>query len=112
MKPLTNCALNPWVYALLMLLFCIPLIGPIAMLICAFAVKNPEVRNFTRSFFCFILIAYILLLVLEIIFLVAVNNGWIDLGTEYDIDFDFEDSVNDGIQAFMRLKYLFPRAVV
>ena len=82
MKPLTNCALNPWVYALLMLLFCIPLVGPIAMLICAFAVKNPEVRNFTRSFFCFILIVYVLLLVLEIFLVIAVNNGWIDRGTE------------------------------
>ena len=112
MKPLSNCALNPWVYALLMLLFCIPLIGPIAMLICAFAVKNPEVRNFTRSFFCFILIVYILLLILEIVLIVGISNGWFDLGLDLEYDFDFGDSVNDGIQAFMRLKYLFPRAVV
>ena len=112
MKSLTNCALNPWLYALLMLLFCIPLVGPIAMLICAFAVKNPEVRYFTRAFFCFIIIVYILLLVIEIVLLVAINNGWLDFGNEYDFDFDFGNSVNDGLQAFMRLKYLFPQAVV
>ncbi|MBR5981604.1 MAG: hypothetical protein IK035_06300, partial [Firmicutes bacterium] len=47
-------------YFWLMLLFAIPVIGLIALLIFAFAVKNKNLRNLARAFLIWIIVALVL----------------------------------------------------
>ncbi len=59
--------IKPWGYFWLELLFAIPVVGLIALLIFTFAGKNVNRRNFARSYWCVLLVAAIVLIVLLII---------------------------------------------
>lgn len=54
-KPITM-----WGYFGYQILFAIPVIGFIALLVCAFN-KNYNVRNFARSYFCVVIIALVII---------------------------------------------------
>ena len=58
-----------------MLLFAIPVIGLIALLIFAFAVKNKNLRNFARAILIWIIVA----LVLSVLAFIAMKIFGIDL---------------------------------
>ena len=51
--------ISMWGYFGYELLFSIPCIGFIALLVCAFGGKNINVKNFARSYFCYMIIAAI-----------------------------------------------------
>ena len=101
MKPLNNCALSVWKYILLFILFCLPYVGFVALIICAFCVKNPEVSNFAKAMFWLTVIAVVAIIVLYVVVVIYVMNyGY----TESDPSFDFGNSINDGIEAFLGIK--------
>lgn len=52
--------ISMWGYFGYELLFSIPCVGFIALLICAFGSKNVNVKNFARSYFCYMIIAAII----------------------------------------------------
>ena len=51
-----------WGYFGYQILFALPIIGFIALLVCAFGNKNYNVRNFARSYFCVLIIIAVLLI--------------------------------------------------
>ena len=99
MKPLNNCALSVWKYILLFILFCLPYVGFISLIICAFFVKNPEVCNFSKAIFWLTVIAYVLIVAYVIVSLFLINGGSFE-----DPSFDYGNSINDGIEAFLGIK--------
>lgn len=60
--------LSPWAYWGLSILYIIPLIGWIFLLVFTFSGNNINRRNFTRSFWCWDILALIAFLVLGSIF--------------------------------------------
>lgn len=57
--------ISMWGYFGYNLLFCIPFIGQICLLIFAFGgTRNVNLRNYARSFFCFAIIVFVLLMIL------------------------------------------------
>ena len=75
MKPILTNNISAWGYVGLFILFSIPVIGTLAMIICAVFMRNSEVGAFARGMIIFTLIYYLLAVVLDII----VINGIIDL---------------------------------
>lgn len=59
--------LSPWAYVGYNLLFSIPLIGFIMMIVFSFDDSNLNRRNYSRSFFCAMLIGIIISIVLMVI---------------------------------------------
>ena len=57
-----------WGYFGYEILFSIPCIGFICLLIMSFAATNKNVKNFARSYFCFLIIAVILVLLFLFVF--------------------------------------------
>ena len=56
--------ISMWGYFGYELLFSIPLVGFIALLICAFGSSNKNVKNFARSYFCFLILVVVIVAVL------------------------------------------------
>lgn len=77
MKPLHTNNLSALGYIGLFILFCMPYIGNIALLICAFLIKDTAVRNFSRAILILTVIGWV------IIFAASFVGGF-DLG-----EFDF-----------------------
>lgn len=69
-------------YFWLMLLFAIPVVGFIAMLIFAFAVKNKNLRNFARAHVVWIVVALILAILLWIILKVVLKVTGVEIDWE------------------------------
>lgn len=61
--------LSAWAYFGYNLLFSIPLIGFIMLIVFAFDSSNINRRNYARSFFCGLLLAVIILIVVFVLFL-------------------------------------------
>ena len=59
--------MSPWAYFWLKILFCIPVIGFIFLMIFTFNGSNLNRRNFARSYWCGLLVAVIIILILLII---------------------------------------------
>lgn len=59
-KPLDNTPISMWGYFGYQILFAIPLVGFIALIVCALAADNVNVRNFARSYFCVAIIALVI----------------------------------------------------
>lgn len=62
--------LGAWGYFGYQILFSLPLIGFIALLVCAFSSTNINRRSFARSFFCI----YVIVIVILVIVLVAAGG--------------------------------------
>ena len=76
---------RPWGYFGLNLLFGIPLVGLIFLLIFSFGgTKRINIRNYARSFFCSLIIAAILVILLVIFWSVIVNF----VGDSFSYSFD------------------------
>ena len=56
--------LSPWEYWGLTLLYAVPLIGFIFMIVFSFSDANIHRRNFTRSFWCSLLLVLVLVIIL------------------------------------------------
>ncbi len=56
--------LGMWSYFLWQILFAIPIVGFILLIIQALAAKNKNLKNFARSYFCFLIIVIILFVIL------------------------------------------------
>lgn len=52
--------LSPWEYFGYTLLFSIPLIGFVGLIIFSFRNNNINLRNFARSYFCMMLVAWVI----------------------------------------------------
>ena len=59
--------LSPWAYFGLSLLYAIPVIGFIFLIVFSISDSNINRRNFTRSFWCALLVAVILAIVIAVI---------------------------------------------
>lgn len=66
--------LSPWSYFGYKLLFSIPIAGFICAIIFAFDDSNLNRRNYARSYFCELLIAVIIIVVIAIIFGVGIAS--------------------------------------
>ncbi len=55
--------LGMWSYFLWQILFAIPIVGFILLIIQALAAKNKNLKNFARSYFCFLIIVIIILVI-------------------------------------------------
>ena len=66
--------LSPWAYLGYQILFTIPLVGLIALIIFALNNDNINRRNFARSYFCVLVIA-IVLVVIILMFAPAFTSG-------------------------------------
>ena len=66
--------LSPWAYLGYQILFTIPLVGLIALIIFALNNDNVNRRNFARSYFCVLVIA-IVLVVIILMFAPAFTSG-------------------------------------
>lgn len=74
--------LSAWAYFGYGLLFSIPLVGFILLIVFSFSDENINRRNFARSYFCWLLIAIIVtvvLLLLGVSFLGAITDALGDL---------------------------------
>ncbi|MDE7167254.1 MAG: ABC transporter permease [Clostridia bacterium] len=58
--------MGAWSYFGYQILFSIPLIGFIALLVCAFSDTNINRRSFARSYFCVLIIAIIIAVILVV----------------------------------------------
>jgi hypothetical protein len=56
--------LGMWSYFLWQILFAIPIVGFILLIIQALAAKNKNLKNFARSYFCFLIIVIVLFVIL------------------------------------------------
>ena len=56
--------ISMWGYFGYQILFGLPVIGFIALLVCAFGNRNYNVRNFARSYFCVLIIVLVLIVLL------------------------------------------------
>ena len=74
--------LSPWAYVGYNLLFSIPVVGFILLIVFSFSSSNINRRNYARSFWCVLLLALIITVVLSV--LAAV--------------FGFSSEIMDGIQ--------------
>lgn len=59
--------LSPWAYLGYDLLFSIPLVGFILLIVFSFSDENINRRNYARSFFCVLLIAVILFVIILVL---------------------------------------------
>lgn len=60
--------ISMWGYLGYQILFAIPVIGMILLIIFAFSKEeNINLRNFARSYFCFLIICYILYLLINVL---------------------------------------------
>ncbi|MBO4636092.1 MAG: hypothetical protein J5685_03000 [Clostridiales bacterium] len=59
--------ISMWGYFGYEILFSIPLVGFIILLICAFGSGNVNVRNFARSYFCFLILVLVISIVIAAI---------------------------------------------
>ena len=59
--------LSPWAYLGYQILFTIPLVGLIALIIFALNNDNVNRRNFARSYFCVLVIAIVLFVIILIL---------------------------------------------
>ena len=66
--------MSPWAYFWLKVLFCVPVVGFIFLMIFTFDGSNLSRRNFARSYWCGLLIAVIIFLVLLVIAAVAAGG--------------------------------------
>lgn len=55
--------LSPWAYFGYTILFSIPILGIICLIFCSVSNSNINRRNFARSYFCVLAIAFILIIV-------------------------------------------------
>ncbi len=53
--------LGMWSYFLWQILFAIPIVGFILLIIQALAAKNKNLKNFARSYFCFLIVVLVIL---------------------------------------------------
>ena len=74
--------LSPWAYVGYNLLFSIPVVGFILLIVFSFSSKNINRRNYARSFWCVLLLALIISVVLSVLAMV----------------FGFSSEIMDGIQ--------------
>ncbi len=58
--------LSPWAYFGLNILYSIPIVGLVFLFIHAIGANNINKRNYARSFFCVLIIAGIILLIMAI----------------------------------------------
>lgn len=58
--------LSPWAYFGLSILFAIPIVGFVFLIVFSFSKANINRRNYARSFFCSLLLALILFIVLVV----------------------------------------------
>lgn len=85
--------LGMWAYFGLSILFGMPMIGFILAIVLSFAPRNVNLRNYSRSFFCVYIIAFVLS-VFAFILAIGLSGSL--------------DSVLDGIrQFFIELEYMF-----
>lgn len=74
--------LSPWAYVGYNLLFSIPLVGFIMMIVFSFDNSNLNRRNYSRSFFCAMLIGIIISIVLMIILFAVLGVSFTALSSE------------------------------
>ena len=55
--------LSPWAYFGLEILYTIPIIGIIFLIVHAIGANNINKRNFARSYFCFVIVIAIIILI-------------------------------------------------
>ena len=66
--------LSPWAYFGLSLLFAVPIVGFVFLIVFSFNNSNINRRNFARSFFCMLLIAAIIFVIVLVISLILGNS--------------------------------------
>lgn len=58
--------ISMWGYFGYEILFSIPVVGLILLIVFSFTAKNQNVKNFARSYFCFIILAIIIFVILAV----------------------------------------------
>ncbi len=64
--------ISMWGYFGYQILFSIPCVGVIFLIVFAISARNINVKNFARSYFCFLIIA---LIICGIVFVIAASTG-------------------------------------
>ncbi len=95
MKPISTNNLSAWGYVGLFILFSLPYVGNLALIICAFFVKDHAVKSFAR--------ALLILSLISIVFLVVVAL----LGIVNLEDFNFDFGGDGGIEVFNSIRGYF-----
>ena len=89
MKPLANNNISFWAGAALLVLFCIPGIGELALIICAFFIPESPVKTFARTIFIITIVLSVLLAILVVVF-----------GYTFNVDYEFPLLREDHLEAF------------
>ena len=63
--------MSPWAYVGWRLLFMIPVVGFVLLIVMSFAPRNKNLKNFTRSYWCMVLLGLIIAAVIVVIAIVA-----------------------------------------
>ncbi len=71
--------LSPWAYFGWSLLYSIPFVGFVLLIVMSFAPRNKNHKNFTRSYWCAVLVA-LCVLVLTVVMAVAMGVGLENIG--------------------------------
>lgn len=58
--------ISMWGYFGYEILFSIPVVGLILLIVFSFTAKNQNVKNFARSYFCFLILAIIVFIILMV----------------------------------------------
>lgn len=74
MLPAQYRPLSAWAYFGLQLLFAIPVVGFVFLIVFSFSSGNINRRNFARSYWCFLLVIAIVLLILMVVAGAALNS--------------------------------------
>lgn len=59
-----NTPISPWKYLALEILYSIPIVGLVFLIIHAIGARNINKRNFARSYFCFVILLAIIILII------------------------------------------------
>ena len=73
--PEENRPLSPWAYFGYGFLFSIPVIGFILLIVFSFAGKNVNRKNFARSYWCWLILAVAIVLIITVVLLTGVLRG-------------------------------------
>lgn len=66
--------ISMWGYFGYQILFAIPILGIILLIICAITASNVNLKNFARSYFCFMIIVIVVFLILTLYAGVTINR--------------------------------------
>ena len=72
--------LSPWAYFGYSLLFSLPLVGFILLIVFSFSNDNINRRNYARSFWCALLVALIIVVILAVL---GIATGFVSNAADY-----------------------------